>query len=82
MSILSGFIYDLLGRRWTLFFYFIVAAVMGFLTPLSARNSYGSYFVVRVLYGMAFIAITANPLINDYIRTESRGRAHAIMNFG
>jgi MFS family permease len=82
VSLLTGFFYDMFGRKLTIIIYMIIASATAFLTPLTSPSLYPWYFINRIFFGCSVMGILCNPLINDYIKSKSRGRAHAIQAFG
>lgn len=90
-----SYIFELLGRKWTLFFSYILTAIFYNLLPWTKSisvyitNTYGfncSGFtllaVVRCLVAVTFSAPLCHPLIGDYIKTKSRGKAIALTGLG
>mmetsp|Transcript_37894 Transcript_37894/g.27895 ORF Transcript_37894/g.27895 Transcript_37894/m.27895 type:complete len:115 (+) Transcript_37894:408-752(+) len=58
----------------------LVAGATAILCPLTAPSIYPWYFLVRMVGGCAIFGIMGNPMIVDYIKKESRGKAYAIQS--
>ena len=67
-----GYIYDIFGRRKTLFVSIIMAATLLMLVPL-APSIYPWLPMIRAGVSVCLIAPVANPFINDYVKKKSRG---------
>ena len=65
--LISGFVFDIIGRRKTLFVCFIVAGASAILMPMTTPSVYPGLLMVRIVFSMAAIPIQSNPLVNDYI---------------
>ena len=77
---MSGFLYDLVGRRFTVVFYLLICAVSAFLSPYPAPDIYPFYFLCKSGLTLSAFALFANPLLNDYITVATRPRQIAIYN--
>lgn len=78
-----GYIYDLVGRKLTIFVSTLVGGLLVFLIPLCSPNVFPGLYIIRILYAAVFVvAINSTPLINDYIQKDSRGKANALQGFG
>ena len=76
-SIIAGYLYDIFGRRELIFTSGILMALFIVLCPYTAPNVL--YLkIVRALFAMACTQISCHPLILDYIKKESRGKAAAL----
>lgn len=80
--IFSGYIYDIVGRKYTLLACFLFSSASSFVIPFTSPYLYSWFLIIRIFFGVSQVSIYANPLINDYVEKEYRGRAHAIQNFG
>lgn len=77
MSVLNGYAYDMFGRRIC-----IVVSILGMSTamiliPYSAPSLVALTFV-RILLGYFSHVISSNPLLIDYVKSDSRGRATSL----
>jgi len=77
-TVLSGFIYDIFGRKPTLICNLLATILCAFVSPSTAPDLYPWYFIVRIGAICSLSAVIANPLILDYIKKSSRGKAYAI----
>ena len=76
-----SYIYEIIGRKLTISFSFILTAVMFYLLPLTAPDL-KMLILVRCLIGVTMSAPIAHPLIPDYIKASSRGSAIALSGVG
>ena len=81
MSLFVGYIYELLGRRLTLSISVLAASVVVAFIPY-VSPSLTSLIGIRLFIAITFCALSSQPLINDYVAKETRGRAIAIQNMG
>jgi len=79
--LLSGLVYDLLGRRWSLISFFLLGGVSTMLFPL-VSPSITKFDIVRVFFQISFVSILGNTLVNDYVRVQSRGLATGMQSLG
>lgn len=78
----GGFTYDIFGRRITILVCFIAGAIDCFFTPYTYPHIYPSLLIVKIVYTMSIQPIFSNPLVNDYVTTDSRGRGIALVHLG
>ena len=57
---------------------FLICAVSTFFAPYPAPKIYPFYFLCKAGVTMSTYALMANPLINDYITSDTRARAFTI----
>lgn len=76
-----SYAYELIGRKWTIFISFLTTAIVFFLIPYTAPN-YSMLIAVRCAIGVTMSAPLSNPLIPDYIKRSSRGKAVALNGIG
>jgi MFS family permease len=76
-----SYVFDLFGRRYTLFFSYVLTAFIFLGTPYTSPNYY-VLAIARCLIGVTMAAPTSHPLINDYVRKSSRGKAVALNGCG
>jgi MFS family permease len=74
--VVIGYIYDLIGRRWTICASMIIASVLCVFIP-HASPSIPLLIVYRIGTVLASSALGSHPLVNDYVTKETRGRAIA-----
>ena len=80
-NILAGYIYDLVGRRWTMSGGVFVAACLAVLIPYTAPSLV--YFtILRAFMLMGMSVLGCHPLVNDYVTKSTRGRALALQSSG
>lgn len=78
MTFVGGFLYDIFGRRITIFISFFGCGISCFFVPYTYPNIYPSLLIVKILFTSFLQPTISNPLINDYITEDSRGRAFAL----
>lgn len=76
--ILGGFLYDLVGRRFTIICYLLICAVSSFFSPFPAPDIYPFYFICKGGLTLSIFALLSNPLLNDYITVVTRPRMIAL----
>ena len=81
-TLTSGFIFDIMGRRLTLFLAFAIASVLIFFIPYTSPNVFPGLFAIRILFQICMTAPATNPLIADYIHKDSIGKASALIGVG
>ena len=67
ICLISGFLYDLLGRRTVIVGIFLIGAGTTLGTPLVAPSVIG-YDIMRVGFVAAIAVLLSNPFINDYVQ--------------
>ena len=78
----AGYLFDIVGRRITLFCTFFFGSWFVFAIPYTAPNVWPSLVIVRIFFTLLLAAPPANPLIADYIHKDSLGKAAALIGFG
>lgn len=66
MTFLSSYLYEILGRKITIFASFLSTTIVLFLFPYTAPN-YNYLVIVRIFLGVTMAPLLAHPLIADYI---------------
>ena len=74
ICVIAGFIYDLVGRRLTIAFSFLLMGAALFWTPYTLPSIY-NLCLARMILGFAIQIQLGNPLINDYVYKNTRGKA-------
>lgn len=77
LVLVTGFLYDIIGRRKTIFGAFFISGICGILMPYTSP-SYPGLLVVRTVFSVCIMPIMANTFINDYIAMDSRGKGFAV----
>lgn len=72
-----GYLYDLFGRRMTVFCTLVPGAVLTMFVP-NAAPSIKLLIVLRIAMVMAISTLASHPFVNDYVNKETRGRAIAL----
>ena len=76
-----SYIYELVGRKLTIFVSFLTTAMLFVCLPYTAPNL-NHLIAVRCAIGVTMSAPLANPLVPDYVKRSSRGRAIALNGIG
>lgn len=79
--LLSGVVYDVLGRRKTIMGLLIIGALSTYFFPLTPPSE-PAFVVLRVMFQCSMVCLVGNTLINDYVIPENRGKATAVQNSG
>ena len=81
MTFFVSYLFEIIGRRLTIFFSYLLTAGIFFLIPYTAP-SFNWLLTLRVLIGVTMAAPISHPLIPDYVKRNSRGAAIAIAGVG
>ena len=81
MTVISSYLYELLGRKITIFASFFTTAIVYFFIPYTAPDV-DKLIILRCLIGVTMAAPLSHPLIPDYVRRSSRGKAVALQGIG
>lgn len=76
-----SYAYELLGRRLTISMSYFLTGLIYFIIPYT-KPKFWLLVVLRCAIGITMSGPLAHPLINDYIRKNSRGKAIAINGLG
>lgn len=76
LALLFGFAYDIFGRQVTLICGFFGMIV--FLSILPAFAGIGTFSTGRIFFGLFSHLVLYNPLIQDYVKANSRGQGFAL----
>jgi MFS family permease len=74
-SICIGYIFDMFGRKYTIFISFIIAALLLIALPFTAPDIFPWLLIVKIGLDMTVTAPLAQPFVTDYVKVDSRGRA-------
>eukprot|EP00347_Sterkiella_histriomuscorum_P004838 403358894 len=80
--ILIGYIYDIFGRKFTVFGCFLGSGVVMIIAPMGAPSASPYMHLNRCLFVIFNIGLVVHPFINDYIQKDSRGKASALQTLG
>ena len=78
----AGYLFDIMGRRITLFVTFILGSVFVFVLPYTSPNIFPSLLIVRIMITASFSMPASNPLLADYIHKDAIGKAAALIGVG
>jgi len=81
-TFLGGFIFDIFGRRFTLFMSFFMASVLTLTIPYTAPSVIPGLLIVRVLINFSNSMPSSNPLLADYVHKDSIGKAATLVGVG
>lgn len=73
--------YEIIGRKWTIFISFVTTGIVTVFIPYSAPDM-DLLIWARILLGITMAAPVAHPLIPDYVRNNSKGKAMALNGLG
>lgn len=76
-----GYAFDILGRKITLFTSTLLSAIFMFFIPF-APAVYPWLYVIRMAIAATYAAPNASPLVADYVKKNSRGKATALYALG
>jgi MFS family permease len=72
----AGYVHDICGRRLTIFFGFIIAALCAASFPL-VPSVWPYFLILRIVMTIALSGPNNHPLVADYVKNRSRGLASA-----
>ena len=78
----SGYLFDVLGRKVTLFGCFLIASLLLFAVPWTSPDVYPWLLLVRILIGIFSSGTLSNPLVVDYIHVTALGKAASLVAVG
>ena len=81
LVLLIGLMYDLVGRKVTTVFSFVLGAITTLMIPVVAPSIVG-YDIFRVIFIQTMVIALSNPFINDYVTVQSRGIATGFQTLG
>ena len=76
-----SYLYEIIGRKITLFMSFFLTSIIFYILPYTAPN-FTYLIIARCLIGVTMSAPLSHPLIADYIHKGSRGKAIALSGIG
>jgi MFS family permease len=82
VTLIYGYIFDIMGRKLTLFITVFTQGICLTVIPFLAPNVFPGVLILRIIYAVASIGPMCSPLINDYVSKGSRGRASALLQMG
>jgi MFS family permease len=80
-TFLVSYLFEIWGRRITLVISYVLSAGVFFILPYSAPD-YNMLMVMRCLIAITMSAPLSHPLIADYVKRTSRGKAIALAGVG
>lgn len=79
---IGGYIFDIVGRRLTLFISFLIGSVFVYCIPYTAPSIFPGLLIVRIGMTLSVSAPASNPLLADYVDKESIGKAATLVSVG
>ena len=74
VTFFGGYLYDIFGRQFTLYYLVLFSGLTLVLFPALAPEQSG-YVLCAFLYNFFITPVSNNPLVQDYVAKESRGKA-------
>ena len=78
----AGYLFDIFGRRMTLFTTFFLGSCFVYSIPWTAPSILPGLLIVRICITLLLSAPASNPLLADYIHKEAIGKAAAFIGLG
>jgi MFS family permease len=78
----SGYLFDIFGRKITLFVSFLGASLLLAAVPWTSPNVYPWLLVIKIFIGILTSGTLSNPLIADYIHKTALGKAASLGALG
>lgn len=76
-----SYMFEIWGRRFTIVFSYLLTSIVYFFLPYSAPD-YGMLMIMRCLIAIFMSAPISHPLVADYVKRKSRGKAIALAGVG
>lgn len=76
-----SYIFEILGRKTTLFLSFFLTAIVLFMFPRTAPH-YNYLILARCMIAMTMSGPIQHPLVADYVVKKTRGKAVALTGVG
>ena len=80
-TFLVSYLFEIWGRRFTIVISYVLTAGAYFILPYSAPN-YSNLMVIRCVIAITMSAPISHPLVADYVKRSSRGKAIAFAGVG
>lgn len=77
-----GFLYDILGRRLTLFLSFFIGSLLTAFVPWTSPYVFPWLILIRIFIQLCFCAPNSSPLVADYIHSTHVGKGVAMIGVG
>jgi MFS family permease len=81
-TLFIGYVYDILGRRLTLFSSLFIGSVLTGFVPWTSPKVIPWLLMIRMAIQLCFCAPNASPLPGDYIHKDSIGKGIAMVGLG
>ena len=78
----AGYLFDIVGRRFTLFVSFLMGACLLFTIPYTAPDVFPWLIIVRMGITLFLSAPASNPLPADYVHKDHIGKAATLIGIG
>ena len=82
MTILGGFIFDIFGRRLTVYYMLLIGGFALVFFPVVAPSHTMYSVLATIVTLMIAPLLTSSPLIQDYVEKDSMAKANAISLMG
>ena len=79
---LSGYVYDIVGRRLTIYISFATASTLMYFIPHMAPDVFPNLLLLRMAIAIAMVPPVSSPLIGDYLTKDSIGKGAALVGVG
>ena len=73
----TSYVFEILGRKWTIFISFMLTAIVFYIVPHTAPH-YNYLMAARCMIGITMAPPLSHPLLPDYVKRKSRGKAVAL----
>ena len=81
-TFLVGYVYDIVGRKLTLYVSFAIASTLMYFIPLTAPTVFPNLLLLRMGIAVAIVPPVASPLVADYLAKEAIGKGAALIGIG
>ena len=77
-----GYVYDIVGRRWTLYLSFMISSTLMFFIPHMAPVVLPNLLLLRMAIAVFLVPPIASPLVADYLQKDAIGKGAALIGIG
>ena len=78
----AGYLFDIMGRKITLFSTFLAGSIFVFIIPYTAPSVFPGLLMARMMITTCLSAPNSNPLLADYVHKDAIGKAAALIGLG
>lgn len=81
-TLFVGYLYDILGRKLTLYLSFALTSTLMFFIPYMSPTVFPNLLLLRMAISVTVVPPIACPLVGDYLMKNSIGKGAALVGIG